>query len=137
MEEDLDAVLAANDAFYKAFNTQDFEAMRHLWSDEVPIACIHPGWDALHGSEYVIESWRQILANPASPQVSVSNETPYVYGGLAFVICHEVLEEGILAVTNIFARSDEGWRMVHHQASPLAAIPPPEDEERPPPERLH
>jgi len=35
------------------------------------------------------------------------------------VICEEELQAGHLIATNIFVKEDGGWRMVHHQASPL------------------
>ena len=46
---DEEAVLAANEAFYRAFAARDFAAMDALWAAEAPVACIHPGWDALVG----------------------------------------------------------------------------------------
>lgn len=42
-------------------------------------------------------------------------------GDVAFVTCHEVFDGGRLAATNVFVREDGAWRMVHHQATLIAA----------------
>ena len=135
---DEDAVLAANQEFYRAFAARDHAAMDALWAEETPVACIHPGWDALVGREAVMESWTAILGGPGAPQIRCEAPRAFVLGPSAFVICREVLEQqGWLIATNIFAREEGGWRMVHHQAGP-AAQPQvtPATSERPP-ETLH
>ena len=71
----------------------------------------------------VMESWNAIFSNPASPNVVCNNEVPYVMGDVAFVMCHEVLDEGTLAATNIFRNFDGVWRMVHHQSTPMGVAP--------------
>lgn len=123
MASDAHAVIAANREFYRAFARRDVAAMERLWSDRAPVACIHPGWDALTERAAVLRSWRQILENPRAPDVDCRNEQPFVHGDVAFVVCHEVLSEGVLAATNIFAREADGWKLVHHQSSPLALLP--------------
>ena len=42
-------VLAANAAFYEAFDQRDMDAMERLWANQVPVCCIHPGWGPLFG----------------------------------------------------------------------------------------
>ena len=101
---------------------------------ETPVACIHPGWDALVGREAVMESWAAILGGPGAPQIRCEAPRAFVLGPSAFVICREVLEQqGWLIATNVFAREGGGWRMVHHQAGPAAQPQPaPTSSERPP-----
>ena len=128
-----EAVLAANEAFYRAFATRDFAAMDALWAKETPVACIHPGWDAMVGREAVMESWAAILGGAGAPQIRCEAPRAFVLGPSAFVVCREVLEQGRLIATNVFAREAAGWRMVHHQASPASqAQPAPATSERPP-----
>ena len=115
---DEDAVRAANEEFYRAFTSRDLAAMEALWARETPVACIHPGWDALVGREAVMESWAAILSGPGSPQIRCEAARVFILGPSAFVICREVLEQGRLIATNVFAREPAGWRMVHHQAGP-------------------
>src|SRR5690349_18059853 len=50
VEEEL---LAANAAFYAAFNAKDAAAMDAVWSSRTDASCIHPGWNLLSGREAV------------------------------------------------------------------------------------
>ncbi|HSO41257.1 MAG TPA: nuclear transport factor 2 family protein, partial [Rhodospirillales bacterium] len=74
------AVLFANEAFYAAFTGRDLEAMEKVWSQRDNITCIHPGWTPLIGREAVMESWRAILTNPQSPQVTVTGASAALMG---------------------------------------------------------
>jgi len=130
------AVVAANREFYRAFGQRDWAAIDRLWSRQRPVACIHPGWDALTDRAAVMRSWKQIVESPSAPNIVCRNETPFLLGDIAFVVCHEVLSEGVLAATNIFAREEGGWKLVHHQASPLALLPR-DEPAAPPPSRLN
>lgn len=113
-------VLEANAAFYRAFADRDADAMDRLWSERHPVACLHPGWDVLDGRDDVLESWRNILESEEAPEITCSLAQARVIGDVAFVTCHEVMEGGRLAATNVFAREGETWRLVHHQATPIA-----------------
>src|SRR5579883_2287878 len=64
-----DDVLAANGAFYAAFNARDMDAMASIWAARAPVACIHPGWNVLIGRDAVLDSWRGILSNPEQPRI--------------------------------------------------------------------
>jgi ketosteroid isomerase-like protein len=127
-------VLEANEAFYRAFAQRDVEAMDALWSHRSPVACIHPGWDSLHGRVEVLGSFRAILGAGSSPRVRCTVAAAHVIGEAAFVTCHELVEGARLVATNVFTREDGAWRVVHHHASPLAPgqarAQPPEPELR-------
>ncbi len=135
MKNDAAAVIAANREFYRAFACRDIAAMDRVWSARARVACIHPGWDAIFDRAALIRSWRLILENPNAPDIDCRNEKPFLLGDIAFVVCHEVLDSGVLAATNIFAREAEGWKLIHHQASPLAQMP--RDEPEKPAKHLH
>ena len=117
---DSDAVLAANEAFYRAFSAGDMVAMEALWARQRAVTCSHPGWAVLRGRDAVMESWRVILESPGRPQISCRDAVIDVIGDAAFVTCYEDVDQGILAATNIFVREDGAWRMAHHQAGPTA-----------------
>jgi ketosteroid isomerase-like protein len=117
---DEDAVLAANRAFYRAFAGRDFDAVQSLWSKARPVACIHPGWPRLIGLDAVLQSFADILSNPESPTVHARNEKVLAIDEVALVLCDEIVGQSVLAATNVFALDPEGWRMVHHQAGPVA-----------------
>ena len=114
-------VLAANAAFYAAFAEKDVEGMEAVWARESSVACVHPGWRALHGREAVMASWRAILEGEGAPGISFTNALAYVNGTSAFVICVERLPPGSLLSTNLFVQEDGEWRMVHHHAGPAPA----------------
>ncbi len=121
------AVLAANALFYAAFSRRDLPAMEALWARAEPVTCIHPGWNALIGRDEVLQSWRAILGNPASPSVEASGESAHVAGEVAWVLCTESAPDGEvqLVATNVFRREDDGqWRLCHHQAGMLARATP-------------
>ncbi len=118
-----DAVLFANEAFYRAFAARDVAAMDDVWAHGQTVACIHPGWGALIGREAVMRSWRDILGNPASPAVAAQAARAFVYGDFAFVICFEALAGNFLIATNLFVREGPLWKLLHHQAGPTAERP--------------
>lgn len=120
MPSDEEEILAANAAFYRAFASRDVEAMDALWSQRSGVACLHPGWRALHGRDEVMASWRGILGSPDAPAIACSEEEVYATGGSGFVVCVESVDDGRLAATNVFVREDDGWKMVHHHAGPIA-----------------
>ena len=129
---DTDAVLSANLEFYRAFTKRDMAAMERLWAAEAPVVCIHPGWTALTGRAAVLQSWRDILANPESPHAMCHDDRAFLYGDVAIVLCEEELDTGHLAATNIFVRESGQWRMVHHQAGPIMMRSHREEQRRPP-----
>jgi ketosteroid isomerase-like protein len=131
MTEDEVAVLHANDAFYAAFSAGDMVGMAAIWAAGSPVTCCHPGWGVLAGREPVLASWRAILANPGSPRIRCFRPRAWLFGDAAYVVCLEGTEAGppVLVATNVFAREDGAWRLVHHHAGQLAAEP--DDEQGP------
>jgi ketosteroid isomerase-like protein len=128
---DTDAVLSANLEFYRAFTRRDEAALEALWARHAPVICVHPGWTPVTGRAAVLQSWRDILANPEAPHVMCHDDQVFLYGDMAIVLCEEELDTGHLAATNIFVREGGAWRMVHHQASPIVARSYHEDLRRP------
>ena len=113
------AILAANEAFYDAFRREDSTAMSEIWARRAPVACIHPGWNALLGRIPVIASWRTIMENGA-PTIRCVAPRVLRLGEAALVICEEHIGAGRLIATNVFVHEDGQWRIVHHQAGPIA-----------------
>jgi len=118
-------ILAANQAFYDAFRSEDALAMDALWAHRAPVACIHPGWPALFGRDTVLRSWRGIMAS-GSPAIRCDAPRVLIFGEVASVICGEIVEGSRLIATNLFVREDGEWRLVHHQAGPVATRSEPE-----------
>jgi ketosteroid isomerase-like protein len=122
-------LLAANAAFYVAFSSGDLDAMESLWARGADVACIHPGWDALRGRPRVMASWQAILSNDGGPKITCSGATAHILGESAFVVCYETIEGTRLVATNTFVREDGSWRLVHHQAAPIARATVDDDDE--------
>jgi hypothetical protein len=76
----------------------------------------------------VISSWRGILENPTSPKIRCVDPRVHLLGDTAYVICFEVFGGSKLVATNVFAREEGSWRMVHHQAGPVAGAEEQEEE---------
>jgi ketosteroid isomerase-like protein len=121
-DEERDQVLAANRAFYRAFNDRDYAAMENIWAPTGAMVCLHPGQPPLHERADILESWRGILRHPESPRVRCVGEWVIGRGGLAIVVCREILANGQLMATNSFVRSGTGWHMVGHHSGPVPSI---------------
>lgn len=120
---DIDAVLFANEAFYRAFADRDEESMELLWSENQQVACLHPGWGPLFGREEVLASWKAIIQNPDSPAIFCHDAQARILGDNAYVICFEEIDGNFLVATNFFAREGRVWKLVHHQAGPTSVRP--------------
>jgi ketosteroid isomerase-like protein len=130
-----DELLAVNAAYYQAFSTGDADTMSRIWAEE-GVSCVHPGWPPLIGRDDVIESYRGILAGPNRVRIAHQDDTAIVAGDDGRVLCVEIVEGAALAATNLFRRVGGAWRMVHHQASPIAIMAD-DDSEPPPANRLN
>ena len=92
--------------------------MDDVWAHDANVGCIHPGWSLLSGRDSVMSSWRAILGNQGGP-IAFSEPSVRFAGRLALVVCREHIGEHILLATNVFAREDGKWSMVHHHAAPV------------------
>jgi len=118
-------VREANARFYRAFETLDIAEMDRVWAHGEHVKCVHPGWPLLSGWDAVRESWAAIFENTAEMRFTLSNVVAAAGGDLAWVTCTENIladVQGRVSVTsvlatNLFERTPEGWRMVHHHAS--------------------
>jgi len=128
---DRGAVEAANARFYRAFEALDPEAMDAVWMHDEHVKCVHPGWPLLTGWEAVRESWHAIFANTEEMRFTLSDVRVDARRDLAWVTCTEnILSEqggrvGVTAIlaTNLFARVDDAWLLVHHHASHVLTRP--------------
>jgi ketosteroid isomerase-like protein len=118
----------AEAAFYDAFTKGDLDAMMEVWADDDDIYCVHPGGARMSGVAEVRESWRKIFASGQSLRFQLRGQH-YVNGMM--LSAHSVYEHinvagetrarGPMIATNIYLRTEHGWRMVAHHASPVPA----------------
>jgi uncharacterized protein (TIGR02246 family) len=117
-------------AFYEALEKADIEAMMAVWADDDDIVCVHPGGMRLAGVEQVRESWRQIFANGQTLRFrlrqlrTINTMTLAVHSVYEQItIAGETQPRQPIAATNIYMRTEKGWRMIAHHASPAPASP--------------
>ncbi len=131
---DREAVIEANHAFYRAFESLDSEKMESLWLKDPRIICIHPGWPELAGWGPIMSSWERIFENAFEMKFELRVVDARVNADLGFVVVEEHLTqrgyEGVVKAkvlsTNVFERAGTQWWMVLHHGSPVMA--PPADE---------
>ncbi|MBM3924709.1 MAG: nuclear transport factor 2 family protein [SAR202 cluster bacterium] len=124
---DAKAVLEANQAFYKAFESLDIQRMEGVWLHSDEIRCVHPGWALLSGWDEVMQSWARIFENSALMQLRISDADVQVSADLAWVVCTENITSVVgsnvsqfqVQATNVFARRKGQWRIMHHHGSPI------------------
>ena len=132
----------AESAFYEAFEKGDLDAMMGVWADDDDVVCVHPGGPRLAGTEQIRESWRQIFA--AGQALKFRLRELHALNGMTLVV-HSVYEQitaggearmrAPVIATNVYMRTENGWRMVVHHASPAPAAP--EAEGKRAPKTLH
>ena len=122
---------AVNAKFYEAFETADLDAMYDLWLDDAETLCVHPGAMPVRGTPAINRSWALIMANTPYIQFFLTDVDVSVLESTASVTCTEnVLTApdgtdtdsfgGAKAVaTNVFVRTEDGWRLWIHHASPV------------------
>jgi len=114
----------AEAAFYAAFMKHDVNAMMAVWGGDEKITCIHPLGPVLTGREAIREAWAAIFRNAPDMQVIITELSRVQDDELAI----HVVEEHIRAknqspgapvyATNVYRRTEAGWRMVLHHATP-------------------
>lgn len=124
---DMDAVKAANQAFYAALSARDIGAMQKVWSSDVDIENIgpvskapHVGWDA------VKKRFEETFGNVTELKDSMEQPRIKIKGSIAWVSGIEQGESkdksgashsSTNLATNIFEKQDGVWLMVYHHAS--------------------
>ena len=141
----------AETAFYEAFERRDLAAMMAVWAESDDVVCVHPRGVRLTGFDAVRESWAQIFAGSEGPlRVRATEVRRFDGNSVAVHTLVEVLGSpgaapeaaASICATNVFELTDGGWRMVLHQATPLAQperprTTPREDDTPPPNRTLH
>jgi ketosteroid isomerase-like protein len=120
-------VLSTNEAFYRAFEKKDIDAMSTVWSQGTGSTCVHPGWDILKGWKNIRVSWERIFKNTPYIELNIEIISTEVRENIAYI----VLVENVMQVvggkrmeakslaTNMFELLGGKWYMVHHHASPI------------------
>ncbi len=136
----------AESAFYEALTKADLDAMMAVWADDDDIYCVHPNGARIAGVESVRDSWRQIFSSGQTLRFHL-RDSQVVQGMMLAVhsvyehitVAGETRPRGPVIATNVYLRTERGWRMVAHHASPVPAPATAEAESRraAPPKTLH
>lgn len=124
-ELETDHPLAALNAFYRAFNTRDLQAMEQNWwrSDAAsmsnPLGGVARGWPAIR------KVYARIFGGKAQVRVAFHDYTLHEAGDMFYVVGRErgTLESGdtrlalAIRTTRLFRRIDGAWKQVHHHGS--------------------
>ncbi|HYA89627.1 MAG TPA: nuclear transport factor 2 family protein [archaeon] len=124
-----EAVRAANQRFYAAFESLDIAEMEAVWAHDDAVQCVQPGWELLLGWDEVRGSWARIFANSKRVRIALSSVWVRVEAEVAWVACTEHVttafadgfDEATVQATNIFVLRQGTWLLVAHHASPLPA----------------
>ncbi len=125
LQEMIEEVSQANEAFYRAFESLDIKQMDEVWAKEDYVTCIHPGWSLRSGWPSVRDSWVMIFNNTFSMKFRLSDIMIQVAGDVGWVLCMENItsgsqtEESRVLATNLYERQHGRWVMIHHHGSPV------------------
>ena len=119
-------LIGANASFYESLESFDLARMKSLWFRSDGVRCVHPGWEAIDGYDAVIDSWDQVFRNTGWMRVTPTNVVTHRLGDLGLVYCAENITAkhdddvgvAVTMATNVFRRTEDGWRMFLHHASP-------------------
>ncbi|HRO58185.1 MAG TPA: nuclear transport factor 2 family protein, partial [Burkholderiaceae bacterium] len=100
--------------------------MMALWSADDEVVCTHPGHERLVGLDAVRASWESIFA---SGGVDVQPTGAIIQAGGVLAV-HNLVERIAISgplgnqivecvVTNVYAKTSMGWRIVLHHGSPV------------------
>ncbi|GAA3483774.1 MULTISPECIES: nuclear transport factor 2 family protein [Streptomyces] len=146
---DIAAVEQANTAFYEAMERGDLDALSGLWlpGENLTISCVHPGWPVLSGRGEVLRSYALIMANTEYIQFFLTDVGVSMTGDTALVTCTENILSGgpaedggelgplvgqLVVATNVFRRTEDGWKLWSHHGSPVLTESEDEDEDESP-----
>jgi ketosteroid isomerase-like protein len=112
--------------FYEALQTADLERLMALWINDELVRCIHPGGPLLVGATAIRASFAQLFER-GPIQVQVVDVQRLATEQLCI---HQVRERVVagtrtawVQATNAYLKTEQGWRLVLHHASPGQAAP--------------
>ena len=110
--------------FYEALQHGDLEKLMAVWADDDEIVCVHPNGPRVVGPAAIRASFEAIFEQGALPveptQVrrlqSVSSAVHHLVE-LVHVVSAEGARTASMLATNVYVKTELGWRLVAHHAS--------------------
>lgn len=116
----------AEEAFYAAFENRNIEAMMQIWAQNHTVVCVHPQGPQLLDLESIRHSFEQIMNNSPRFSIDIDVLEEFTDGNISIRYVNEHLstdddETGFtILATNVYKKTENGWRMVLHHASPAS-----------------
>jgi ketosteroid isomerase-like protein len=125
--DDVKDLISANKAFYSAFSSLSIDEIQGCCVASDSDVCIHPGWSPIKGWNAIAEAWVEIFESTNYIQVTPSDVVAQISGDVGWITCLENIYSlvgvqqlmGQVAATNIFKRTDSGWKLSVHHGSPI------------------
>lgn len=120
-------VEAVEKAFYKAIEDHDLEAMKRIWGQADDVIYVGPDGQASVGRAAVLETLAGAFATAPLVRFDLVRSVDYGTDTLAVRVNRENVtlvesdKKTALVGANNFRREADGWRVVLHQATRIAA----------------
>lgn len=135
---DNERILAANETFYSAFSTLDYEGMEDLWLPDNSSICIFPQSKPLRGYSAILKSWKHAVAsmdgNDLRNWMAPENlRFEYIGTNRATIVCDELIffsSDRVVGgrvvrqtdvvnkfrARNMFKKVGKRWYLCYHEA---------------------
>lgn len=120
----------AEDAYYDAIDECDLEKMMSAWDNSPQAGCLLPMQAFQYGKKTIRELWKTLLDPARRVDITVNHLQWIEHGDIAIHLLEEMVSpvgteerQPPIYATNVFRRSEDGWRLLLHVNSP--SPPPP------------
>ena len=127
-EKKFETAIEAEASFYGALEKSDLAGVMAAWATDETVVCIHPMGPALEGQAAVRDGWQVICDSGQSLSFNVVSVRYEEADDLAVHVVREEItmageppKSALMLATNVYRRTDEGWRMIMHHSSPGAS----------------
>ena len=128
---DKDEVREASRAFYAALNStfnKDASPMRDIWLRSPEVTAMRPNGGREVGWDQLWEAWQHVADVFSGGHVEITEQYIVTDGNFAYEIGLELGKfspggeeiEVEHRATNIYRRTDDGWKIVHHHTDKSA-----------------
>ena len=127
-EKKFETAIEAEAFFYGALEKGELADIMATWADDETVVCIHPMGPALEGRSAVRDGWQVICESGQTLTFNVVSVRYEESDDLAVHVVREEIsmageppKEALMLATNVYRRTDDGWRMIMHHSSPGAS----------------
>ncbi|KPK09801.1 MAG: hypothetical protein AMJ68_11165 [Acidithiobacillales bacterium SG8_45] len=127
-EKKFETAIEAEASFYGALEKSDLGGVMAAWATDETVVCIHPMGPALEGLAAVRDGWQVICDSGQSLSFNVVSVRYEETDDLAVHVVREEItmageppKSALMLATNVYRRTDDGWRMIMHHSSPGAS----------------